>query len=138
ARAVLRVLVCDDDPVTRMLYRASFEASGATVAEAVDGADALARAESFRPDLVTLDLNMPKVDGMTALRQFRALLPDATVMIVSATTAAEVVEQGFDTGAVAFFDKDRFPERIPALVAEYRRVAKAPTSDVSVTSLARQ
>ncbi|MCA1823285.1 MAG: EAL domain-containing protein [Frankia sp.] len=138
ARAVLRVLVCDDDPVTRMLYRASFEASGATVAEAVDGADALARAESFRPELVTLDLNMPKVDGMTALRQFRALVPDATVMIVSATTAAAVVERGFDTGAVAFFDKDRFPERIPALVAEYRRVAKAPTRDVSVTSLAHQ
>lgn len=65
---------------------------------------------------------MPNVNGMEALPRLRADCPLATIMIVSANTSDEVVEQGLGNGGVAFFDKVGFLARIPALMAEYRRL----------------
>ena len=121
-RKVELVLVCDDDAMHRLLSRMAFEQAGATVAEEVDGTHGVERARTLQPDLIVLDLEMPNLDGMSALPMFRAACPQATIIIVSATTDNEVVDTGLHTGAVACFDKGGFVARIPALIAEYRRI----------------
>lgn len=121
-RSVELVLVCDDDATTRFLHRAAFERAGATVVEAADGAECMDRARALQPDLIVLDLDMPNIDGLSALPGLRTGCPRATVMIVSSTTADEVVEQGLHKGAVAFFEKGGFIPRVPALIDEYRRL----------------
>ena len=116
------VLVCDDDAINRLVNRMAFEKAGATVAEAVDGMHCVERARALQPDLIVLDLDMPHLDGMSALPMLRAACPQATIIIVSATTDNEVVDKGLHTGAVAHFDKVGFVARIPALITEYRRI----------------
>ena len=116
------VLVCDDDAINRLINRMAFEKAGATVAEAVDGMHCVERARALQPDLIVLDLDMPHLDGMSALPMLRAACPQATIIIVSATTDNEVVDKGLHTGAVAHFDKVGFVARIPALITEYRRI----------------
>ena len=90
AESPLRVVVVDDDPDIRLVMRLAFEMDGRlqVVAEAADGADAVALAREHQPDLVLLDLNMPGVDGLAALPEVQAATgPDTTVVIMSATPA---------------------------------------------------
>jgi CheY-like chemotaxis protein len=116
------VLVCDDNPINRLVDRIAFEAAGATVAEAVDGIHCIERARALHPDLIVLDLHMPNLDGMSALPMLRAACPQATIIIVSATRDGLVIDSGLHAGAVAYFDKVGFAARIPALIAQYRRI----------------
>jgi DNA-binding LytR/AlgR family response regulator len=62
----MRVLICDDEPDIRMLFRLAFEKVGAEVDEAEDGDDCLKMAAAHEPDLVVLDLHMPKRDGLAS------------------------------------------------------------------------
>lgn len=79
-----RVLVVDDDPGSRRLTRAILAGEGLRdFREAADGQAALEACGPFRPDVVILDLQMPGMDGQTALPRLRKLLPDATLIVVS-------------------------------------------------------
>ena len=120
-RGRLKVLVCDDEPSIRMLYRSAFEAVGASVEEAADGQECIQVAQSQQPDLVVLDLLMPNRDGMSALAELGNCCPHADVIMVSLTTATELAERATDQGATAFFEKLGFLRRIPKLVAQYPR-----------------
>ena len=80
-------------------------------------------AEATLPDLVILDLYMPRRDGMAALPLLRSACPDARVLVVSAHAAVEVFEQSRSRGATACFDKLSFLPRIPALLERYGAVA---------------
>jgi DNA-binding response OmpR family regulator len=66
ARAT-RILIADDEPNIRLLYKSELEADGYEVIVAVDGKDALDKVESGKPDLVVLDIRMPGLDGVEAL-----------------------------------------------------------------------
>ena len=61
----MRVLICDDEPDIRLLFRTAFEREGAVVDEAGDGDECLAVAEANPPDVIILDLMMPKRDGLS-------------------------------------------------------------------------
>lgn len=115
----MRVIVCDDEPDIRQLYRMAFEAAGADVVEAVDGDDCVARCRECAPDLVALDLYMPVRDGLSALPEIKACCPDARVVIVSAHGSDRVFDKGRALGASACFDKPGFLSRIPRLVERY-------------------
>jgi CheY-like chemotaxis protein len=119
----LRVLVCDDEPDIRALYRAAFEAAGAEVEEAIDGDDAIAAVIRQTPDMVILDLFMPGRDGLSALPELRRNCPQARVLIVSAHAAVEVFNRGRSLGATACFEKPGFLRRIPDLVSRYGSAA---------------
>lgn len=114
----MRVLVCDDEPDIRLLYRSAFEAAGATVAVAEDGEVGLELAAQYCPDMVVLDLRMPRKDGLAALPEFRLICPDARVMIVSAHLSVDQFSSLRDLGASDCFDKMDFLGRIPGLVRE--------------------
>ena len=67
------ILVVDDDPTIRMLARAALGKDGCAVEEAEDGADALSLLRSLKPDLILLDVMMPKMDGFSVCEQVRRL-----------------------------------------------------------------
>ena len=113
----MRVLVCDDEPDIRALFRSAFEREGAEVEEADDGDTGVAAAEAFCPDLIVLDLKMPRMGGLTALPLMRQCCPDASVVIVTAHGTLDLFRLGRRLGASACFDKLDFMQRVPRLIA---------------------
>lgn len=84
------VLVVDDSRVSRMMLAALLreQRPGLEIHEAADGAEAVARAAELKPDLITLDINMPVMDGFEAAERIRALLPQTTIVLLTANVQA--------------------------------------------------
>ncbi|MBI2170334.1 MAG: response regulator [Actinobacteria bacterium] len=110
-----RVLICDDEPEIRALYRVAFESEGFDVDEAVDGIDGIEKARELQPDLVVLDLAMPRCDGLAALPRIRQAAPKTRVIIVTAYSTVEALSTGRRLGAMACFQKERFVPHIPSV-----------------------
>lgn len=104
---VRRVLVADDVMELRMLVRMALEQTGdfAVVAEAADGAEAIAEAEKHQPDLVVLDLSMPVLDGLEALPGILGVAPGARVVVLSGFEASKMRDRVLAAGAVAYIEK---------------------------------
>jgi DNA-binding response OmpR family regulator len=90
----VRILVADDEPNIRLLYRSELEADGYVVNTASDGKEAVAKVESENPDLVVLDIRMPGIDGVEALA--RILDRDRTMPVIL-NSAYSDYEQNFMT-----------------------------------------
>jgi two-component system chemotaxis response regulator CheB len=104
--AASKVLVVDDSALMRRQLRDMLQAAGFEVAIARDGADALVMLERFQPDVVTLDINMPEMDGLTCLSRIMVESPRPVVMVSSLTAAgAEVTLAALELGAVDFVEK---------------------------------
>jgi predicted signal transduction protein with EAL and GGDEF domain/FixJ family two-component response regulator len=101
------VLVADDDPVMRLLMLEMLDSVGLTGIEAADGAQAVALAHARTPDLILLDVEMPKMDGFAACRAIRDLPNGATVPIVMVTGGddLEAVTNAYEAGATDFVSK---------------------------------
>lgn len=115
----VQVLICDDEPSIRVLFRAAFERAGAGVVEASDGDECIRVVSETTPDLVVLDLFMPKRDGFSTLSALREQNPDLPVVMVSAIAAVEVLQRGKALGADGCFDKMAFIARIPSMVTRF-------------------
>ena len=101
-----RLLIVDDALIMRMKIREVATRAGWTVAaEATSGAEAVQLYETHRPDLVTMDLVMPEMDGLEALRAIRQLAPAASVVMVSAVNQKEKLRECIAAGAVDFVIK---------------------------------
>ena len=102
-----RVLVVDDDPDYRLLVRLALAPGGRfeVVAEAGDGAAAVAEAEQSRPDIVLLDCTLPGVDAFDALPALRTAAPDARIVLVSGHDPAELQLASRSAGAVGYLTK---------------------------------
>jgi two-component system response regulator MprA len=115
-----RVLVVDDEPAVRDALRVSLEFDGYRVSVASDGADGLEQIGQDRPDLVVLDVMMPRMDGLTACRRLRAFDPAMPVLILTARDAVGDRVTGLDAGAddylVKPFELDELLARIRALL----------------------
>jgi diguanylate cyclase (GGDEF)-like protein/PAS domain S-box-containing protein len=101
------VLVVDDDAPTRMLARTSLDHAGFRVAEAADGEEGLARLREVRPDIVLLDVMMPRLDGFAACRRIRAdpEWADLPVLVVTALDDHVSIGRAFEAGATDFATK---------------------------------
>jgi signal transduction histidine kinase len=102
-----RVLLVDDQVDERLVLRAMLEASGRfeVVAECRDGAEAVVEAARLQPDLVLLDLEMPGVDGLTALPQLRDAAPGARTVVVSGYPASRYAAEALAQGATSYLEK---------------------------------
>ncbi|MEO0086187.1 MAG: response regulator [candidate division WOR-3 bacterium] len=122
-----RILLVEDEPNMRELVAARLEQNGYEVATAADGYQALARARDFSPDLVILDLMIPKLDGYTVCYLLRSG-PSSSVPIImlTARSAPEDVQRGMDTGASAYLLKPVDPAVLLAKIEELLKAKTAP------------
>ncbi|MFF4837429.1 response regulator [Streptomyces sp. NPDC001315] len=84
----VRILVVDDEPDTEYVVSTVLRYQGWQVRSAVDGASAVAQAERFRPDAVVLDVLLPDLDGPAVARRIHALLPEVSVLFLTACDVA--------------------------------------------------
>lgn len=77
-----------------------------TITEARDGQDAIDQCRAADPELILLDINMPRVDGVQALVQIRALKPDTPIVMLTSISEEAIVEQCVNHGASSFIRKD--------------------------------
>lgn len=101
------VLVVDDEPMTRTLLQLMLAPADCEVIEAEDGLDALEKIEQRLPDLIILDVMMPRMDGIALCRHLRQEVRTAVVPIImlSAKTSAEAVQEGLLAGADKYLTK---------------------------------
>ncbi|WP_308406756.1 response regulator [Streptomyces sp. AC555_RSS877] len=112
-----RVLVVDDNKVIRQLIRVNLELEGLEVVTAADGAECLDVIHQVRPDVVTLDVVMPRLDGLRTAARLRddPRTSDLPLAIISACTQYEV-EAGLDVGIDAFLAKPFEPAELVRIV----------------------
>lgn len=117
-----RVLVVDDNRVIRQLIRVNLELEGFEVVTAADGAECLEIVHSVRPDVVTLDFVMPRLDGLRTAARLRddARTRHIPVALISACTQLEV-EGGRSAGVDAFLAKPFEPAELVRMVRRLRR-----------------
>jgi len=117
-----RVLIVDDALIMRMRIREIALDSGWEIAgEAANGEEGLARYRELRPDLTTLDIVMPRMDGVSALRQIRLDDPTARVVMVSAVDQREKLTECIRLGAVDFIVKPFDKARLRSFFEKYGR-----------------
>ena len=103
----LRILIADDHEVVREGMRTliEHEPGWEVCGIARNGQEAVDTAKKLKPEVVVLDMTMPELDGLEALRQIKQALPSIEVMIFSAHHSEEVIEQLFDAGAKSYIQK---------------------------------
>ena len=113
------ILVVDDDPVIQKLLEVNFEMEGYHVATANDGAEALATVAARPPDMVVLDVMMPKLDGIEVVRRMKADAATAAVpvLLLSARAQAKDITEGLQAGADAYMTKPFDPVELLDRVA---------------------
>ncbi len=102
------VLVADDDPVMRLLMLEMLAQVGLNGIEAGDGLEAVELAHARMPDLILMDVDMPRMDGFTACRTIRAFDPDGAcvpIVMVTGSDDVEAVTQAYEVGATDFVSK---------------------------------
>jgi two-component system alkaline phosphatase synthesis response regulator PhoP len=116
----MKILIADDDPITLDSLEACLHSEGFEVHAARDGQEALELWEKMRPDLLCLDIMMPKVGGFDVCRQVRATDPDVPLLFVSAKNEEIDVVLGLQIGADDFirkpFGKHEFIARIRGML----------------------
>jgi len=109
------VLIVDDASFMRTVLRDIVKSNGlaSQIIEAGDGVEGVKNYQKYRPDLVTMDINMPKADGIQALRAIMKLDPGAKVVMVSSVEQKEIVQDAMRIGArdyvVKPFDRSSVP-----------------------------
>jgi two-component system chemotaxis response regulator CheY len=106
------VLVVDDAAFMRMMIRDILSKEGYTIQEAVNGRDAVEKYDELHPDLVTMDITMPEMSGLDALRTIREHDPAARVLMVSAMGQQKMIVEALEAGAMDFLVKPFQPTKV--------------------------
>lgn len=116
----IRVLVCDDyAPMRSLLIAIIAERAGmASVGEAADGVEAIAEATRLQPDVILLDLAMPRKTGYQALQEIVRIAPRARIIVFSGFSVASFGEDVMGLGAISYLQKGASPDAIGAAIEE--------------------
>ncbi|HHY43522.1 MAG TPA: response regulator [Coprothermobacter sp.] len=108
-----RVLIVDDAAFMRMMIKNVLTQNGYEVAgEASNGQEALVLYEKVKPDLVTLDITMPEMDGIQTLKELLKIDPSANIIMVTAMGQQQLVIEAIQVGAKDFVVKPFQPDRL--------------------------
>jgi len=126
----MRALVVDDDRVLAELVTFALHREGFEVIQAFDGETALRRWEEEEPDVIVLDVNMPKVDGFAVCRRIRSQ-DDTPIIMLTVRGDEDDIIRGLELGADDYIPKPFSPRQLVARIhAVLRRAGRAPTSAV--------
>lgn len=124
-----RVLIVDDARIIRNILRALMQKMGLKVAgEAVNGAEGIRMYDELRPDLVTMDITMPVVDGLTATKSIMSADPNARIIMVTSVGQEQVMKEAILLGARDFIVKPFNEDRITSAI---RRVLQLDETQIS-------
>jgi two-component system nitrogen regulation response regulator NtrX len=132
------VLIVDDEPNIRRMLRGLLEAEGYGVTEAEDGGAGVERAVTEDPDVVLMDLAMPRTDGLSALRQLAARKPEVPVVMMSGRATLQDAVEATRLGAFHFIEKPLGPEAVLATVSgavELRRARQRAGDPVTIDDI---
>ena len=126
---MVRVLVADDSASIRILLKDVLSMENYDiVGEAVDGADALEKYEQLQPDVLLLDLAMPKMSGLEVLEQLQPKYPQMKVIVITANGSEQVYKECKKYGAIGYIDK---PFDFKDVLAQIEEVTKLITIEKS-------
>ena len=109
----LNVLIVDDSLIMRVNLVRSLEGIGHTVvSEAVDGGSSITAYKKYKPDLVTMDITMPDMDGITAVKKIKELDDDANIIMVTSHGQEAMVMNALKAGAKGYILKPVSPEKL--------------------------
>jgi two-component system response regulator MprA len=123
--ATARVAVIDDEPAIRLVLESELREAGFEVRAARDAPAGLQLVRDWEPDLILLDVMMPKIDGISALPAFRSLT-QAPILVLSAKGGTDDKVRGLERGADQYIAK---PFEIPELVARLKSALRRPRLD---------
>jgi DNA-binding NarL/FixJ family response regulator len=115
---LIRVLVVEDFEPFRQFICSKLEKKREVqiISEASDGLEAVQKATELRPDLVLLDIGLPKLNGIEVARQIRKLVPEAKIIFVTQECSADVVQEALSLGAWGYVVKARAGSELLAAV----------------------
>jgi NarL family two-component system response regulator LiaR len=119
----IRVLVVDDHTIVRKGIRALLaEIAGLeVVGEAADGQAAIVQAETLRPDVILMDLDMPKMDGIEATRQIMASQAESRILVMTSFATDDKVFPAIKAGALGYLLKESAPEDLVQAIRQIHR-----------------
>jgi two-component system chemotaxis response regulator CheY len=113
------ILVVDDAAVIRLMLRKILVEGGYEVSgEAATGKEAVRKYNLLRPDLVLMDITMPEMNGLTALKEIKAIDPHARVVICSAMGQKQLIQEAVEAGALSFMVKPFEAEKVLEVVSK--------------------
>lgn len=115
----MKILIADDSMmVRRILEKFANQLQLEVVGSAANGKEALKLFEELKPDIVSLDITMPEMDGLTAMQKILAIGPDAKIVIISAVNSKDTIVQAMNAGAKAYIVKPFDEAKIVATFTE--------------------
>lgn len=116
----MRILVVDDHELVRrgICSVLTAEPSITLCGEAVDGYDAIEKAKALRPDIIVMDVSMPRLNGLDATREVKRIFPNIEIVIVSQHEAPEMMRQAFNAGACGYVVKSSISADLLSAVAK--------------------
>ncbi len=100
------ILIADDSDAIRLVLKDILElGQHSVVGESVDGQDAIEKYSELKPELLLLDLAMPKKDGLTVLKEIIKSYPDANIILITAADDQKIINQCLTVGAKAYISK---------------------------------
>jgi DNA-binding NarL/FixJ family response regulator len=119
----IKILIADDHPVVRegLISMLSREGDFNVIGEAKDGVEAVNKSRELSPDVVLMDLRMPEMDGVAAMRQIRSTMPNIKFIILTTYSDDDYIFSGIEAGARAYLLKDAPREELfKAIRSVYR------------------
>ena len=118
AERPLGVLLCDDNAALRTMLRVVVESAADmhVVGAAADGDEAVAEATRLQPDVILLDIAMPRRSGLDALPELRLVAPRAQIVVFSGFSGSAVADEVLALGAASYLEKGATPEVIVATI----------------------
>lgn len=132
----MRVLIVDDHEVVRRGVRSLVETRPdiSVIGEAGDGLEGVEQAKALKPDVVVMDVSMPKMNGLEATREIRRLLPNTKVLILSQHEIGEMVRQALMAGAHGYVVKSAISSQLLAALDNIQRNEPFPAANLPIVA----